>query len=54
MKKQCMHCWQPGCTAACLTNAMYKTEDGPVIWRSQEVYGLPILHDILSFRYSQV
>ena len=25
VKKQCMHCWQPGCTAACLTNAMYKT-----------------------------
>src|SRR3972149_10548167 len=34
VKKQCMHCWQPACTAACLTNAMYKTKDGPVIWRS--------------------
>jgi Fe-S-cluster-containing dehydrogenase component len=39
VKKQCMHCWQPGCTAACLTNAMYKTEDGPVIWRSRKCMG---------------
>ena len=39
VKKQCMHCWQPGCTAACLTNAMYKTEDGPVIWRSKKCMG---------------
>jgi formate dehydrogenase iron-sulfur subunit len=39
VKKQCMHCWQPGCTAACLTNAMYKTKDGPVIWRSQKCMG---------------
>ena len=39
VKKQCMHCWQPGCTAACLTNAMYKTKDGPVIWRSRKCMG---------------
>ncbi|MFC2158968.1 4Fe-4S dicluster domain-containing protein [Acidobacteriota bacterium] len=39
VKKQCMHCWQPGCTAACLTNAMYKTETGPVIWRSKKCMG---------------
>lgn len=39
VKKQCMHCWQPGCTAACLTNAMYKTEVGPVIWRSRKCMG---------------
>jgi formate dehydrogenase iron-sulfur subunit len=39
VKKQCMHCWQPGCTAACLTNAMYKTEEGPVIWRSKKCMG---------------
>jgi formate dehydrogenase iron-sulfur subunit len=38
-KKQCMHCWQPGCTAACLTNAMYKTEEGPVIWRGRKCMG---------------
>jgi formate dehydrogenase iron-sulfur subunit len=39
VKKQCMHCWQPGCTAACLTNAMYKTEEGPVIWRGRKCMG---------------
>jgi Fe-S-cluster-containing dehydrogenase component len=38
-KKQCMHCWQPACTAACLTNAMYKTEQGPVVWRESKCMG---------------
>jgi len=39
VKKQCMHCWQPACTAACLTNAMYKTDVGPVIWRPGKCMG---------------
>jgi len=39
VKKQCMHCWQPACAAACLTNAMYKTKEGPVIWRSEKCMG---------------
>jgi Fe-S-cluster-containing dehydrogenase component len=39
VKKQCLHCWQPACAAACLTNAMYKTKDGPVIWRSGKCMG---------------
>jgi formate dehydrogenase iron-sulfur subunit len=39
VKKQCMHCWQPACAAACLTNAMYKTHEGPVIWRSKKCMG---------------
>jgi Fe-S-cluster-containing dehydrogenase component len=39
VKKQCMHCWQPACASACLTNAMYKTTDGPVIWRSSKCMG---------------
>lgn len=39
VKRQCMHCWQPACTAACLTKAMYKTEEGPVIWRSSKCMG---------------
>ncbi len=39
VKKQCMHCWQPACTAACLTNAMYKTKEGPVIWREDKCMG---------------
>jgi formate dehydrogenase iron-sulfur subunit len=31
-KKQCMHCNQPGCVAACLVKAMEKKEDGAVTW----------------------
>ena len=38
-KKQCMHCWQPACAAACLTNAMYKTHEGPVTWDSGKCMG---------------
>jgi formate dehydrogenase iron-sulfur subunit len=32
VKKQCMHCGQPGCVAACLVKAMQKRVDGPVTW----------------------
>ena len=39
VKRQCMHCWQPACTSACLTQAMYKTREGPVIWRSSKCMG---------------
>ncbi len=57
VKKQCMHCWQPGCTAACLTNAMYKTESGPVIWRSRKCMGcrfcmISCPFDIPKFEYN--
>lgn len=38
-KKQCMHCNQPACASACLTKAMYKTEDGPVTWRESKCMG---------------
>lgn len=31
-KKQCMHCNQPGCVAACLVKAMEKRKDGAVTW----------------------
>jgi len=39
VKRQCMHCLQPACTSACLTKAMYKTPDGPVVWRSSKCMG---------------
>jgi Fe-S-cluster-containing dehydrogenase component len=39
VKRQCMHCVQPACAAACLTRAMYKTQDGPVIWRESKCMG---------------
>lgn len=32
VKKQCMHCNQPACVAACLVKAMKKREEGPVTW----------------------
>ena len=39
VKKQCMHCNQAACATACLTQAMYKTQDGPVIWRESKCMG---------------
>jgi len=58
VKKQCMHCWQPACTAACLTNAMYKTKEGPVIWRSGKCMGcrycmVSCPFDIPKFEYDE-
>jgi len=38
-KQQCMHCNEPACVAACLTQAMYKTKEGPVIWRGDKCMG---------------
>ncbi len=38
-KKQCMHCNQPACASACLVKAMYKTPEGPVIWRGNKCMG---------------
>ena len=39
VKRQCMHCSQPACASACLTQAMKKTEEGPVIWRDSKCMG---------------
>ncbi len=39
VKRQCMHCNQPACAAACLTQAMHKTKEGPVIWRGEKCMG---------------
>ncbi len=39
VKKQCMHCNQAACSSACLTQAMYKTHEGPVIWREDKCMG---------------
>jgi len=58
VKTQCMHCWQPACAAACLTNAMYKTREGPVIWRSGKCMGcrycmVSCPFDIPKFEYDE-
>jgi Fe-S-cluster-containing dehydrogenase component len=39
VKNQCMHCNEPACASACLTSAMYKTKEGPVIWRGDKCMG---------------
>ena len=39
LKKQCMHCNEPACAAACLTQAMHKTKEGAVIWRGEKCMG---------------
>ena len=39
LKTQCMHCNEPACGAACLTQAMHKTKEGPVIWRGNKCMG---------------
>jgi Fe-S-cluster-containing dehydrogenase component len=39
VKRQCMHCYQAACATACPTEAMYKTQTGPVIWRGNKCIG---------------
>lgn len=39
VKRQCMHCVQPACTSACLTKAMHKTDEGPVVWTQSKCMG---------------
>ncbi len=39
VKSQCMHCDNPACVSACLTQSMYKTKEGPVIWREDKCMG---------------
>jgi len=38
-KKQCMHCAQPACASACLTQAMVKHAEGPVTWDEGKCMG---------------
>ncbi|NHZ85556.1 MAG: twin-arginine translocation signal domain-containing protein [Planctomycetia bacterium] len=56
VKKQCMHCSQPACASACLTEAMKKTEEGPIIWRGNKCMGcrfcmLSCPFDVPKFEY---
>lgn len=39
LKHQCMHCLEPACASACLTKALLKTKEGPVIWRPDKCMG---------------
>lgn len=58
-KNQCMHCDQPACVSACLVNAMYKTKEGPVIWREDKCMGcrycmIACPFDIPKFEYGSI
>jgi formate dehydrogenase iron-sulfur subunit len=39
VKRQCMHCVSPACHSACLTAAMQKTAQGPVVWKEDKCMG---------------
>ncbi|MEJ2312397.1 MAG: 4Fe-4S dicluster domain-containing protein [Gemmatimonadales bacterium] len=39
VRRQCMHCLRPACASACLTQAMHKTPEGPVVWRENKCMG---------------
>lgn len=56
VKRQCMHCNQPACASACLTKAMLKTKEGPVVWRGEKCMGCRFCmvscpYDIPKFEY---
>lgn len=38
-RQQCMHCLNAACVAACPVAAMYKTPEGPVIYRDERCIG---------------
>ncbi len=39
VRKQCMHCNQPGCASACLVKGLEKTKEGPVIYNKNRCLG---------------
>lgn len=39
VKRQCMHCLDAACVSACPAAAMYKSDEGPVIYRSERCLG---------------
>jgi Fe-S-cluster-containing dehydrogenase component len=57
VKRQCMHCVQPACASACLTKAMKKTDEGPIVWRGNKCMGcrfcmISCPFDMPKFEYS--
>jgi formate dehydrogenase iron-sulfur subunit len=39
VKRQCMHCLDAACVSACPAGAMYKSEEGPVVYRAERCLG---------------
>ncbi|MEI8049689.1 MAG: 4Fe-4S dicluster domain-containing protein [Bacteroidota bacterium] len=59
IKRQCMHCNEPACAAACLTKAMLKNKTGPVTWDGDKCMGcrycmVSCPFDIPKFEYHSV
>ena len=57
MRMACNHCNSPACASACLTKAMVKTDEGPVIWREDKCMGcrsciISCPFDIPKFEYN--
>lgn len=57
MRSACNHCNNPACGSACLTKAMVKTDEGPVIWREEKCMGcrscmISCPFDIPKFEYN--
>jgi Fe-S-cluster-containing dehydrogenase component len=57
VRNSCNHCIQPACASACLTKAMLKTDEGPVIWRDDKCMGcrycmVSCPYDIPKFEYN--
>jgi len=38
-RRQCMHCQEPACAAACIVGALHKTSDGPVLYDDHKCIG---------------
>ncbi len=39
IKRQCMHCLDPACVSACPAAAMYKSKEGPIVYRAERCLG---------------
>lgn len=57
VRRQCMHCLDPACAAACPTRALTRTQNGPVIWVEDRCLGCRFCmvscpFDIPKFEYS--
>lgn len=58
VKKQCMHCEQPGCAAACFVDAFRKTRSGAVIYNPDVCVGcrycmIACPFDIPAYEYNE-
>ncbi len=58
VRRQCMHCNQPGCASACLCRAMEKIAEGPIIYNKDRCMGcrycmIACPFDIPKFEYDK-